>query len=428
MPASTMAFASLDLHPGYAQRLKLKSIGDRIVNAGGKSYYSADKDIEELPALVAPSLTATSTRDWFGGRISMGLWQQGDTPVTLSALASDDDAKARTSLTKAQQDAGGPGKLGFTLSDGYVLVAKADKDAQQAVEAAATEAKAHPLGKRPEYRSAVDKLDGDHLLTAWVNMGDLGKVTTAAMMAVPELKADPAQRAMITKQLATMTGQLAVGGQATDDGLEIALRGVGQPVRPASTDNACKDLDALPAGSAIAVATSVPAEVMKQAATAAQKSAAGAAGVQDPRAVAMINKLLAQLANVRTVVGAAKFDGEKMGGFQLNLGMVNPAAAATLNALLRPFLPSTGATMTTSGATATFTAKGLGAGHLSDSAEYRKVMAGMPAKADFAMYADLAALPHSGADTAQLAAFTGFGGAVDQQDDEIVGLFRLGVK
>jgi hypothetical protein len=269
-PSTAVAFARLDLSPGYGQGLKVNNLFKKFPREGGKDA------VDELKQGIfeALDIDEASYREhvepWFAERVGVALWLD-DTkrPYGLVVLASDDESAARAGLTELRRRHGAD-KFGFGVRDGYALVAMGEQEAQAAADAAGEDAERESLADSVQFRDDVDWLPARQTALAW---GDLGKVRTALTgmtrggldhmltgldedgpSAAPMLGGAflaPGFRGGVP--FGDLKGRVVVGAQATGSGLEIRFRGFGidAAARPATAD-VRSSLDSLPADSVVA--------------------------------------------------------------------------------------------------------------------------------------------------------------------------------
>lgn len=253
MPASAVAYLSVDLSPGLDQTRKLAQLSRKLPQTGraGNPKAGLEKalhdDLDLQGVDVQRDLTA-----WLGNRVAVAAWADAHHQVYgLLALQSTDDKAATEGLTRIK--AAAKAEFGFTVRDGYALAAFGGKDAQAAADAAAAEAAASPLAESAAYAEARKWLDDDQFAVFYADYDAASKImeplNAAAMGSVP----------------AEMpSGTVVLGVRAEDDGLSARYRSFGGKAQPAapSTDALAK-LGALPAGSAIGLVARLPEDAGK---------------------------------------------------------------------------------------------------------------------------------------------------------------------
>jgi len=256
-PASAAAFLRLDLDPGISQGRRLESLLNKLPLEAKDTQ--ARLDLVEKSVLGDLGLSnldfATDIKPWFGNRVGVAVWRSADKePVALLLLASKDDAKATAALTKVRSRHD-DGELGFVLAQGYALVARGERHAQAAAEAAAQEAKEHSLAKLKDFTAAVGTLPPNQTALGWLDLAaitklmDVGRFGTPATLTGLPLAVDPLG-------LDDRTGHVVLGAQAVDNGIEARVRVTGASTPPHAGRNVRPVLDALPGNSVVAAAIS----------------------------------------------------------------------------------------------------------------------------------------------------------------------------
>ncbi|MET7421654.1 hypothetical protein [Dactylosporangium sp. NPDC005555] len=259
VPGSVAAFARVDLSPGIGQRLKVEALLRKAGGSGPKTLDATKRDI--FADLDAP-IGYEDVAGWFDDRIGIAEWAdpgRDGRGVTLVAVSSRDDDKARKALTAAQQKAG-TDRLGFVAGDGHVLLAFGGKDLQRAATDAAAAAKKAPLSKEPAFTAAVAKLPSGQPGLAWA---DLARATDLQQAFFGyDLEDGEEDVAGPPIALPELKGTLVAGVQAGDDGLEVRARVTGGSGLPLTGGTGAADalalLSALPAGATAAGAGAGP--------------------------------------------------------------------------------------------------------------------------------------------------------------------------
>jgi hypothetical protein len=252
VPASTAAFVRVNLTPGIGQRIKFDALLKKVPGAS-----VGDLERRLFNELRSP-VPYDEVKPWFDERAGLGLWSDAQKqPVVLVALATNDAAKARSTLTAAR-DKAGTDKLGFVVAGGYALLARAEKGSQAAAEAAAKAAKAGSLAHSAGFRAASAGLPADQALLSWVDVGQAGALYKTYLTA--QLKAvDPSITATgdaMMPGLEGLKGHIVIGAVAADNGIELHGRAVGLDAATSATVKARQRLDELPGNSAAAMALS----------------------------------------------------------------------------------------------------------------------------------------------------------------------------
>jgi hypothetical protein len=252
MPASVIAFASLDLTPGLDQTRKLNKLAEKMPEASNVKDPKAalEKALEDLDLKgvdVKRDVTA-----WLGNRMALAAWTDSHHNVYgLLALESTDDKAATAGLNRIKQAANG--EMGFTVHDGFALAAFGDsakQDVQAAADAAAAEAATSPLAKSAKYTEARKWLDGDQFAVFFADYDGFGKIAES----------------LVPKDLSQAgggmpSGTVIVGVRAESDGLSARFHTFGGKAKAApAVTNAVGRLGDLPAGTSLGVVARVPEE------------------------------------------------------------------------------------------------------------------------------------------------------------------------
>jgi hypothetical protein len=428
MPATATAFARIDLNPGVRDKLAFDNLVKKFPT-NGRSTTDVLTQIETDAAKAAGLDYTTDVKPWFDGRVGVGAWADAKgNPVGLITLASKDDAKAKVALAKVQSAKGGADKFGFVLKGGYALIALGDADAQADATAAANEAAAHNLADDSAFKESTGKTGDHNLLLAYVDLHGVGQLMSKALgngalgAFGPRFGAPPGLRGGATDQLDKLTGTFAIGGRITDDGIEI--QGHAQGLEAKNTigrTNVRPALDAMPAGSVVALATAgidPASDAAKQFGPMLDKLLSGAGGLlgggvpslgggvpslgggtPNPQLTAMLGQLSPVLQKIFTakVISFALTAVKPTPAMALNVQAQSAADAAAIVGPIQQLLgPAAGVlSLKQDGDTVRAAFGPAGTGRLSSSPVYRTAMAGMD-NAQFAAFVDLQALRTQG--------------------------------
>ncbi|MEV6520612.1 hypothetical protein AB0M43_01555 [Longispora sp. NPDC051575] len=229
MPGTVAAFARMDLDPALSQQKQLLNL---VRKFPGRSGSTADVKRDLLEEADIPGLTYDAAKPWLGDRLGVALWKTDGGYVTLYALASTDDAKARKALTGAQAN--------FELTDGYALIAVPVGSATARTAAHDAVRVSKKLAQTDAYTAVVRKLPANQVAIGWAD----GPGVLAAGKSLQE--GFPA-----TTLDGQTVGQVALGLQAVPDGVELR---VAQSVPPTVVPKAdlVKQLETLPGNAVVA--------------------------------------------------------------------------------------------------------------------------------------------------------------------------------
>jgi hypothetical protein len=247
VPASVMAYVSLDLSPGLDQTRKLGKLSEKMPQTGHEKNPKAllEKTLKGLD-LKGVDVERDIT-SWLGTRLGAGAWANGGHEVYgLLALQSTDDKAAQAGLTRIKDAT--KGRFGFALHDGYALAAFGEQNAQAAVDAAAAEAATSPLSKSAKYSEARNWLDSDQFAVFYADNEAFGKIVDSL-----------SPKGMMTLTSPMPKGTMIVGVKAEDDGLAARFRTFGGTAKPAQpVTDAIGRLGALPSGTDVGVVARLP--------------------------------------------------------------------------------------------------------------------------------------------------------------------------
>jgi hypothetical protein len=211
VPASTATFVRINLSPGYGQRVKMLALRKKFPKGGSGAGNGGSSQLDTYKQSLVTGLdlglSFDDVKGWIGDRAGVGAWADGQgRPVMLATFASGDDGAARKAL-RAAGDRAGSEHLGFVVSGGYALLAKADKGAQAAADEAVR-------------------------ATGKASLADDG--------------AFRADLATVMPGLTKLTGVVVAGAQAVGNGIEVRSRSIGVARPAGATINAMGALDAMP--------------------------------------------------------------------------------------------------------------------------------------------------------------------------------------
>ena len=270
IPASVAAFVSIDLDAGLGQQAKLLKLAAKL----GKQYGAAanvDPQTANVLADLLDQLHLTGVdvkRDltsWLGLRVALSLWLDGQAhPYALIAATTTDDAKATAGLDRVRKtlhDA----DLGFVVHDGTALIAIGERDAQQAADAAATEAAKAPLDALTAFHDARNWLGDGQLVVVWVDLDKYNGTFTAALGGLGGLGRlsglggiDRIGGMEPSTPATAGHGTSITGVSVTDDGLEARFRTFNAQRKAGGMRDALARLSDLPANTQVGAVLAAP--------------------------------------------------------------------------------------------------------------------------------------------------------------------------
>lgn len=167
LPASTVAFASIDLDPGAGQKLAayqfLKKFPDAHVTDQTDLKQKAWESLDDPP--LSRLDYAADVEPWLGDRFAVAAvpapgTDDGFTPVGVVQV-TDTDAAAKA----FQKLAGTPNDFFWAFEDGYALITddRSELDAMVAAD--------QHLPDNATFRHDRDSLGGDQVATGWTDLG-----------------------------------------------------------------------------------------------------------------------------------------------------------------------------------------------------------------------------------------------------------------
>ncbi len=204
LPGSSVVFARADLSPGLGQQIALGDLMKKFPQTRGGADAVNDAKKSLLSGILQPLDFDKDLAPWVGDRVGIAAWvPSGRSTCSLLAIASDDDAKARTALARVRD-------ITYEFSQGYAIVAQCQGggNAKAAVEAAGTQS----LSDNKNFSDAVSNLPSGQAVLAYVDGAYLNRLGGSF---------DGASSSA-SSQLANLN--VIVGVRATGDGLELRAR------------------------------------------------------------------------------------------------------------------------------------------------------------------------------------------------------------
>jgi hypothetical protein len=268
VPASIAAFARVDLRPGLGQGLKLNDLLDKFPKGknGEDAAQALKRGLFETVEIEEADYRK-HIEPWFADRFGIGVWlDTNKRPHVIAAVASDDDGAATDGLAALQRDRRAE-RWGFVVDDGWALIVTG-ADAQEVARDAAADANTASLANASAFRDALATLPARQPVVGWVDLDRAGEAYAQAVRALmqgpdgeapDEIGLNPFTGALGDAE--RMTGRLILGAQATGNGFEIRLRGVGmsQPARTGPAGDVLSRLGEQPGNSTVAAVASFPA-------------------------------------------------------------------------------------------------------------------------------------------------------------------------
>jgi hypothetical protein len=476
-PSTVVAFARLDLSPGLAQGRRVNNLVEKFPQESGKDA------VDELKKGIVGALDIDEAsyrehvKPWFAERVGVALWLDGQTrPYGLVMLAAKDESAARTGLTELQRKSGAD-EFGFVVCKGYALVANGNKESQAAADAAGRDAERESLAASAQFRQGVDWLPGQQTALGWADLTRLGQAMNAMMEApLRDTPPAPGEEPMpgsgapdpmgaffglpglgVLPGIAgpgrsgEFKGQVILGAQATDNGVEVRYRGFGAEVEGLGAD-ARSTVDSLPGNSAIAGAfrlgdvgkqfagmgpdpdEMLPTEEMLKDMPRGEADRMRKEVRENRKHFEATNKAFTAVSGAKISIAATGLGQNDMPALVAAAETTSPGQAATLVEALK-LLFRDQVTVSASGNKVELKTKRYaaeGGGTLATEALYREALDGTPQEATAVFYVDMQRLladqPMSDKERRQAEPVKAIGLAASTEDGDPVGLLRVVIR
>jgi hypothetical protein len=216
LPSGAIGFAKVDLDPSASQKLNVFALSRKFPDAADEltSEDSLRDDVLRLAFEESELLDYDAdVKPWIGDRVGVAVLPSGgDEPNVVAAVAYTDREKAEAGLRKAQQEVGEEEPLEYAFVDDYVLLGD-----DAAVVRAAADAEEH-LADDEAFGDGMDSLDGDQIVTSWVDLGRLWD-------ALPDEVREQAASSSGSEGL-ELSGHVVLGVRAEKDAVELVAKAV----------------------------------------------------------------------------------------------------------------------------------------------------------------------------------------------------------
>lgn len=387
MPASVSLYARLDMDPSLDQTVKLFNLARKfpaVDKSAGGSLGDVEKKVFDSLDLKGMTYDA-DVKPWFGHKVGVGLWTDKQSkPFVLVALACTDDGKASSMLKKAKA-LDDEGAFGYSVGDGYALLAMGEKNAQAAADEAASEAKDDNLDGSSAFSKTLGKLPKGQVAIGWADF-DLLRKHQKSLSSVADI--NDLVRGGIPEEL---SGHAMVAAQAGGSGFELRMRMSGLSSAPKSDQDALPALGKMPGNTLVALGYS---------GASGQKSLPDISGLgglarlseldDSADAEGIINAIFQ--AKLVTVALTGMKSGDPLMSFGVDARTSDDAA--TISKTLKEFASENNAKLKTNGTAIELTTPGYSSSGaaLSEQQLYRDAMSGMPTHCGFAGYVNIKGL------------------------------------
>lgn len=176
-PVDALALVSVNLDPSVEQKRNLLGIVRRFPDARDEVKGEFDEARDDLLAELLDDSGLDFQRDvqpWLGNEVAVAVLPpgDGDVPLVVAMVETDDAAKARAAIEKAK--AGGDFEGVYGIAGDFVVISdqESDADDQRALDLVTAQAGKSDggLADSEAFTSVVDELHGDRLFLAWADV------------------------------------------------------------------------------------------------------------------------------------------------------------------------------------------------------------------------------------------------------------------
>lgn len=259
LPASVVAYASIDIDPGAKQ--KIEAIRTLRKFPELKKQLEVDEDDDLRRKIFTEAIKGSDcegkvsfdkdVEPWLGQRAALGMADlDKDEPTPIFALQVSDEDDARNSIEKLR-DCGagedeGTDEFSMAYNEGYLLLSEGADTADALAEAAATKSLADEDG----FKEWTDKAGGDGIVNFYVSKR---AAEMASDMMPPEVRNEAGDLTGALDEFEGMAGAL----RFADGGLELEIAAEGGEDFIAGTELG-ESLTGLPSDTAMALGFGVP--------------------------------------------------------------------------------------------------------------------------------------------------------------------------
>ncbi len=182
-PSSSIAYIKIDLDPAASEKIAALRFEQKFPDAPHVTSADQLKDALLSEAFAQPTTDinyATDVKPWLGDRVALAAYPDASGKIQVVGILQLKDATlAKAGLTKLIQTPGGDASMstaGFAIEDDYAVVGQS----QATVDAAVAAARTSSITASNQYASDVATLGGDRIVTAWADLGAVGKYVAKA--------------------------------------------------------------------------------------------------------------------------------------------------------------------------------------------------------------------------------------------------------
>jgi hypothetical protein len=218
LPATTVAFAKLDLDPAAGQKIAAYRLSTKFPAVSkGTRNLDAEKD-----ALLSGFFDdqgqfdyTTEIKPWLGDRIAVAAVPDTSSAAGLDpvlAVAYTNEAKMKAALSKAART---EKDFGYVSIDGYALIS----NSQPHADAVLAGVRRATLAGAEHYRADLASLHGDQLAVGWADLTAAAAAVKAGSGSAAGGRLDDLRS---LNALSTSAGRIIIGAHASSDYLEVA--------------------------------------------------------------------------------------------------------------------------------------------------------------------------------------------------------------
>ncbi|HEV2886632.1 MAG TPA: DUF3352 domain-containing protein, partial [Jatrophihabitans sp.] len=249
LPATTVAFAKLDLDPAAGQKIAAYRLSAKFpAISKGASNLDEEKHaiLSEFFGDESDLDYTTEIKPWLGDRIAVAAVPDSGSDSGLDpvlAVAYTNEAKMKAAFSKVART---EPDFGYATIDGYALVS----DSQQHAEAVLAGVRRATLANAEHYRSDLKSLHGDQIAVGWADLA----ATVAALKAGTHSGSSTRLDDLDRLNSLPAKGRIVIGAHANSDYLEVsavshqeltgAPRAAGKPVNGTLAKLAAADTSA----------------------------------------------------------------------------------------------------------------------------------------------------------------------------------------
>ena len=178
-PADALAMVSVNLDPSIEQKRNLLGIVRRFPEARKEVKGEFDEARDDLLDRLLEDSGLDFERDvkpWLGNELAVAVLPPagGDVPVVVAMVETEDEGQARAAIEKARR--GGDFEGSYSIVGDFVVISDQESEAEEAevLDRVAAQAKADDggLARSDAFTKVVERLHGDRLFLAWVDIKD----------------------------------------------------------------------------------------------------------------------------------------------------------------------------------------------------------------------------------------------------------------